>query len=247
MKKLYAKNELLFSLLLIAVYVFGTSAAESISVRIGQPCSVTFAFHAVLCGVLLAFLCKNNLTKSYGLCKTDRKAAHFLYYVPFAWLVSVNFWFGIGLQKPPLQSALQAGSMLCVGFAEEIIFRGFLFRAMAKDNVKTAVVVSSVTFGIGHVINLLNGAQILPTVCQILYATAFGFLCVTVFYKGKTLLPCIVTHSAVNALSVFANENISDVQTVVSSLALFLIAGAYALYLRRSLSEVKDNNKKYDL
>ena len=48
--------------------------------------------------------------------------------------------------------------MLCVGFAEEVIFRGFLFRAMEKDNVKTAIIGSSVTFGLGHVLNLVNGS-----------------------------------------------------------------------------------------
>lgn len=38
--------------------------------------------------------------------------------------------------------------MLCVGFLEEVIFRGLLFTAIAKDTIKTAVVLSSVTFGI---------------------------------------------------------------------------------------------------
>ena len=31
--------------------------------------------------------------------------------------------------------------MFNVGFIEEIIFRGFLFKMMAKDNVKSAVIV----------------------------------------------------------------------------------------------------------
>lgn len=240
MKKLYAKNELLFAIVFIVLYVVGSSVAAAGSEKIGIPDSLTFVFHAALSVILLVFLCKNKLTTTYGLCKTQIRSVHFLYYVPFAVLVSVNFWFGVGLQRSPLQSALQAGSMLCVGFLEEIIFRGLLFKAMAKDNVKAAVIVSSVTFGIGHIINLFNGAQLLPTLCQILYATAFGFLCVIVFHKGKTLLPCIISHSAVNTLSVFANEKTTDKQIILSSLALFVIAGAYALYLRKSLSETKD-------
>ena len=48
--------------------------------------------------------------------------------------------------------------MLCVGFIEEVIFRGFLFKAIAKDNVKTAIIISSVTFGVGHLVNLVNGS-----------------------------------------------------------------------------------------
>ncbi len=46
--------------------------------------------------------------------------------------------------------------MLCVGFIEEVIFRGLLFRAIAKDNVKTAIIISSITFGTGHLLNLIN-------------------------------------------------------------------------------------------
>ena len=48
--------------------------------------------------------------------------------------------------------------MLCVGFLEEVIFRGLLFTAIARNNIKSAVIISSVTFGIGHIINLFNGS-----------------------------------------------------------------------------------------
>ena len=52
-------------------------------------------------------------------------------------------------------------SMLFVGVLEEVIFRGLLFLAMAKDSMKAAVIVSSVTFGMGHIVNLLSGAPLL--------------------------------------------------------------------------------------
>lgn len=238
MKKLYAKSELAFSILWIVIYVLGTSIAEAVSDKIASPKSIPFALHAALSVVLLIWIIKNKHTNAYGLCKTDIKAADFLYYLPFAALVSVNLFFGFDTAKPIPEMLFGCGSMLCVGFLEEIIFRGFLFKAMAKDNLKAAVIVSSVTFGIGHIINLFTGsAQLLPTLCQILYATAFGFLCVTVFHRGKTLLPCIVTHSAVNALSVFTNSPKTTVQTIASALALFVIAAAYTLYLRKKLPD----------
>lgn len=34
---------------------------------------------------------------------------------------------------------------------------------MEKNNVKSAIIVSSITFGIGHIVNLLNGADLIPT------------------------------------------------------------------------------------
>ena len=85
-------------------------------------------------------------------------------------------------------------SMACVGVIEEVIFRGFLFKAMCKDNIKLAVFISSITFGMGHIVNLLNGKDLIATLLQICYASAIGFLFTIIFYKGKSLLPCIITH-----------------------------------------------------
>ena len=46
-----------------------------------------------------------------------------------------------------------------------------------RDNVKSAIVISSVTFGIGHIINLFNGSgmELVNNLCQIVFAIAVGF------------------------------------------------------------------------
>lgn len=237
MKKLYEKSELLFAIFWIVAYVAGTSIMQGIGQKAGQQDALVFLLHLAMAGLLLAWLLKNKLTERFGLCKTDISAKRFLFYIPFCLLASVNLFAGFDFAKPTAELVFGVGSMLCVGFLEEIIFRGLLFTAMAKNGLKSAIIVSAVTFGIGHIINLLNGADILPTLCQIAYATAFGFLCVVVFYKGKTLLPCIITHCAVNALSVFAKESASTVQTVVPALFLFVVAGVYAIYLWKKLPD----------
>ena len=41
---------------------------------------------------------------------------------------------------------------------------------MEKDNVKSAIAVSAITFGMGHIVNLFHGADVLPTLMQICYA-----------------------------------------------------------------------------
>ena len=92
---------------------------------------------------------------------------------------------------------------------EEIIFRGFLFVGMSRKNVHSAIVVSSVTFGIGHIVNLLNGQDLLETLLQIVFAVAVGFALVALFYKGKSLIPCIVFHGVNNALSAVSDEKAS--------------------------------------
>ncbi len=96
--------------------------------------------------------------------------------------------------------------MLCVGFLEETIFRGLPFTAIAKDNIKSAVIISSVTFGIGHIINLFNGSgmDLVNNLCRIVFAVAVP--AGHVFYRGGSLLPCILVQSAINTFGIFAND-----------------------------------------
>ena len=122
--------------------------------------------------------------------------------------------------------------MINIGFIEEIIFRGFLFKMMSKDNVKIAIIVSSITFGMGHIINLFNGAQIIQTLLQICYATSVGYLFVTIFHKSKSLIPCIITHSLVNSLSIF---NIETSTFYISSIFLIIVPLVYAIYINKNV------------
>lgn len=81
--------------------------------------------------------------------------------------------------------------MLCVGFLEETIFRGLPFTAIAKDNIKSAVIISSVTFGIGHIINLFNGSgmDLVNNLCRIVFAVAVGFPPGTFFIAAEVCCP----------------------------------------------------------
>ncbi|MBQ4091877.1 MAG: CPBP family intramembrane metalloprotease, partial [Firmicutes bacterium] len=164
MNKLYLKSEIWFAVFWILLYVVGTSIAENISRAVGVESSVTFVYLALLSALLIFWLVKNGRTAQYGLCRPTLPGKKCLFYIPLLLIISVNLWFGFHQNLSPLESAFAVGSMLFVGFAEEIIFRGFLFKAMSKDSLKTAVIVSSLTFGIGHIVNLFNGsgAELLP-------------------------------------------------------------------------------------
>ena len=237
MQKLYQKSELWFAIVWIIVYVVGTSIADGLSEQIGVEKGITLPYLLILCVIVLVWMKKNGLFQKYGLCTTDIKASRFLYYIPLLGIISCNFWFGASWDGRVLKTVMFMVSMICVGFLEEVIFRGFLFKAMAKDNLTAAVIVSSVTFGIGHIINLVNGsgADLLTNLCQVCYAMAGGFLFVILFYRGKSLWPCIVTHSAVNALSVFENPAQTSGMHIASAAILTVISLAYALILLKTL------------
>ena len=238
MKKLYEKNELTFALLWIVVYCVLQSLANPLNKRIGIEYSASAAFCILQAVILFAFIRKNRLQKRYGLCRSSVSASRFLYYVPLFILASGNLWNGIALNYSLPETICRIVCMLCVGFLEEVIFRGLLFTAIAKDTVKSAVVLSSVTFGIGHIINLFNGSgmELVNNLCQIVFATAVGFLLVTIFYRGGSLLPCILAHSAINTLGTFANDADLTMEMRLLHLGVLIaITAAYTLILTRTL------------
>ena len=246
MKKLYEKNELTFAIVWIVVYCALQSLANPLNKAIGVAYAASSAFCVLQSVVLFAFIRKNNLQKRYGLCKSPVPACRFLYYVPLVVLASGNLWNGISLNYTPVETVCRIICMLCVGFLEEVIFRGLLFESIAKDNVKSAVIISSVTFGIGHIINLFNGSgmDLVDNLCQIVFAIAVGFLLVTIFYRGGSLLPCIFVHAAINTLGTFANDmNLTTEMHLLHLAALIVITVAYTLILTRTLPKAQQAKK----
>ena len=177
MKKLYVKSEIWFAVAWIIAYVVLASAGDNISADLGIDKIVTLPILIAMSAILYLFVRKNGLTEKYGLCKPQLSAAKMLYYIPLLVLLTANLWYGVRMNQSLPETALYILSMFCVGFLEELIFRGLLFRAMAKDGVRSAIVVSSVIFGIGLIVNLFNvsGAELLPNLLQVMYAVAVGF------------------------------------------------------------------------
>ena len=238
MKKLYEKNELNFAIVWLVVYCVLQSLANPLNKAIGVAYAASAAFCILQSVVLFAFICKNNLRKRYGLCKSPVPAWRFLYYVPLLILASGNLWNGVALNYTPVETVCRIVCMLCVGFLEEVIFRGLLFKAIAKDNIQSAIVISSVTFGIGHIINLFNGSgmDLVGNLCQIVFAIAVGFLLVTIFYRGGSLLPCILVHAAINTLGTFANDaNLTTEMHLLHLAVLIAVTVVYTLILTRTL------------
>lgn len=236
MKKLYEKSEIWFAVAWIIAYCFFLSLGDNLSVGIGMMKMATFPIALILSVVLILFLKRNGLLELYGLCKPKVPAKKMLFYIPVLMMLTVNLWYGVGLYISPIEAVFYVLTMLCVGFLEEVIFRGLLFNAMRKDGVKSAIIVSSLTFGMGHIINLFNGsgAELLPNLLQVVYASAAGFMFVMIYYKTQSLLACIGTHGIFNALSVFANEAaVTDRTRILSCIFLIVVCGGYGVYIAK--------------
>ena len=231
MEKVFEKHETLFCMLLIIAYILINSYCIQNFGIVDYRSTIINTIFSVLLIILIKIL---KRTSYYGLTKVTN-LKKYLYFIPLLLIVSVNLWNGININNSKDEILFHILTMINIGFIEEIIFRGFLFKMMAKDNIKTAIIVSSVTFGIGHIVNLLNGAELIPTLLQICYAISIGYLFVIIFYKSKSLIPCIITHCLVNSLSIFNVEN--GISLYVSSIFLIVVPLLYAVYINKTIKE----------
>lgn len=230
LKKLYDKDEIWFAVGWIIVYVVGFANADMLSDSIGIPKLLTVLVGAVLTLVLLHFVDNNGLAEKFGLCCFRGDYRRFLWFVPLAVISSVNFWNGVTMNVSIPETVLYILSMCFVGVLEEVIFRGLLFRGMGAGNVKVAIIVSSLTFGVGHIVNLFTGAPLFETLLQLVYASAVGFCYTAVFYAGGSILPCVMSHIFVNATSIFAVEP-SAMGNFVIALVQTVLGISYGLWV----------------
>ncbi|MBQ3513869.1 MAG: CPBP family intramembrane metalloprotease [Lachnospiraceae bacterium] len=231
MKKIFEKHENLICILSIILYVVINSYSMQ---NWGMTDYKSVIVNSIFSLVLVILMIGGKRTSYYGLTKVTNLKGY-LYFIPLLFIVSVNLWDGININHTTSEIIFYILTMLNIGFIEEIIFRGFLFKMMEKDNVKTAMIVSAITFGIGHIVNLLNGADFIPTLMQICYAIALGFLFVMIFYKSKSLIPCIIAHVVINSLSIFRGEN--EVLSYITAAFLIVASFVYAMYIKKAVKE----------
>jgi len=233
-KNLYEKSKISFALTWIISYVIGASCTDELSRLVNIEKSITVIFLGIMSAVAILWMKKNDLFREFGVCKAKISPKRLLYYIPLIVISSCNLWFGVTVNYKWYITVFYILSMIFVGFLEEIIFRGFLFNAMAENNLKSTIIVSSATFGIGHFVNLINGsgAELLPNICQVVSAVAIGFLFVALFYKTKSLWAPIIAHAVINSLSAFAVD-FTNTQQIITSAVISVIAVLYGTFILR--------------
>lgn len=231
MKKMFEKHETLSCILLIVLYVAINSYCKQ---NFGLTDYRSVVINTIFSIALLVLIIKLKRVSYYGLTKiTNLK--EYLYFIPLLFIVSVNLWNGFHINNTFSEILCYILTMLNIGFIEEMIFRGFLFKMMEKDSVKSAIVVSSITFGLGHIVNLLSGAEFIPTLIQVCYAISIGYLLVIIFYKSKSLVPCIITHAFINCFSIFNVEN--KLSIYIAPIFLVVVPIMYVIYINRTIKE----------
>jgi membrane protease YdiL (CAAX protease family) len=194
-----------------------------------QSIAMLLGITAFAVGIIL-FVKINHLEKECGIASWPKDTKRFLYFIPMWILATGNLWDGFALSYHGIELVFAVLSMILVGFVEEMLFRGFLFTAMlSEEKTSVAIIVSALTFGMGHIINLFAGQTSFETILQVIFAVSWGFILTFVFYKSGSLIPCIIAHSMIDAFSMFGAENalVDQIYVVIT----IVVAIIYCIYL----------------
>ncbi|MCD2114782.1 MULTISPECIES: CPBP family intramembrane glutamic endopeptidase [Rhodococcus] len=231
MTKLNAASPIWHALVWIAVYVLLANIGDWISELFDEPNLATAPLLAVLSVVLFAYVRRNGWLRYYGLrAPTRDDFAGTAWYIPLGVIVVLQYAKGFRSDLDPTEVLLIVLLMVSVGFVEELIFRGLLFRAVLTNGTLTrAVLISGITFGIGHVVNLGRGFTIAEQLVQIGFGVVLGIVLALLFAVTGTIVPLIVFHALLN-ISGNVTAPSSDADLVLLAVTAVLCAG-YIAYL----------------
>lgn len=99
---------------------------------------------------------------------------------------------------------------LLVGFVEETLYRGLIFKTLLAKGIKTAVITSSILFSVTHMLNAIGGQSTSETVLQMVYALLIGAALSLLMLKNNNILPLIFFHFIHNFIQFAGNDNTSN-------------------------------------
>jgi len=128
---------------------------------------------------------------------------------------------------------------LMVGFVEESAFRGLMLRALEPLGEWRAVIVTTVLFGVTHLLNILAGEGGLQAVMQLLYAAAIGFAFAALALRTRLIWPLVLVHALIDFVAFMRDPalTVPPAVEITVDLAVTIVFVAYGLFvmLRRDL------------
>src|ERR1700730_5633817 len=121
---------------------------------------------------------------------------------------------------------------LMVGFAEEGLVRGVALRAMLPTGPMRAALLSSLFFGLGHLINLGQGASLSATAVQVVEAILLGIGFAGVRMYSGSIWPAIALHSLIDFIDAGSRGFVLAPPQVITLIVLvpIILTGLFAAY-----------------
>ena len=143
-----------------------------------------------------------------------------------------------------------AAECLAIGLFEELAFRGVIFLMFAEKRCATrkglfwSLILTSAVFGGVHLVNVLMGAGIGPTILQIGYSFLIGAMCSVVLLKTRNIWLCVALHAIYDfcgtLMPTLGGGTWWDTPTVVFTAVLAVATAAYLIwqFFKLDLDEV---------
>ena len=133
-----------------------------------------------------------------------------------------------------------AFSCLCVGFFEEMAFRGCALMYLMKKRTDTrlgifiSIVLSSCVFGLVHLVNIFTSSPG-AVLRQIGYSALIGALCSIVLIATKNIWLCVICHGLYNfcggIIDEFGRGNMWTISQIIVTAVVAVVVAAYIIWL----------------
>lgn len=222
------------------LYILMVNVGEMISEKVGTTSAVTSVFVILFSLLLLKYLKNNSWVEKFGLNKiTKADLKKTLFYLPLIFIALIQFSAGIERSISIETILVSCFMMIGVGFIEELIFRGFLMDAIWKKSGMTrAILISGITFGLGHIINLFRGYGYMEQLTQILLAGGIGIILALLVAITKNLVPGILFHIVFNISGTISSQSATKLTPYIL-IMIFVVCMGYSLYLMKSIKDIK--------
>lgn len=113
-----------------------------------------------------------------------------------------------------------------VSLMEELIFRGYVYKICEeKWGDKKAIILSSILFGVIHMINVLND-DIIMVVLQMAYTTSIGIVFAIIIYKKQGIILSILAHAIINITA-----NLGATETIYKEIIFAIMCVIFAIIM----------------
>ena len=234
MLKQIGKTALAMGIIMVFYFVAGASVVvnslEGTQAKLSQGIFIWLSVMAVVLFYLIRFLSIADL----GFHKVrEGSIRELLYQIPMLVVALLGLSGGVNFSHGG--SFLFASLFLTigVGLSEEIYFRGIICKLWMAHGSGKAIWISSILFGICHLLNILGGAGVGATILQIFFAFFYGAILAVIFIRTQSIVPCILLHFLHDFCS-FIAKDISQIAQIGVGVTQTLLLLFYLIFLVRN-------------
>ena len=236
MRKLQDTKPIWHALIWIAIYMVAVNLGDNFGQQLGVP-RLTSIVLIILSVVLVFYLRGGGRLAFYGVRSVQPGTMPLtLFYIPVFAIAFLQYAKGLAshLDLQALVFAILVVS--AVGFIEELLFRGFLLQGLrTSGNLTRAIIISGVTFGLGHIVNLLRGYSLTDQALQLVAAVFIGIALAYCAVLTGSIMPGVLFHVLFNLSGTITAHSVLWDSVTVGIISIVMIP--YILFLRKRLTE----------